>query len=75
MKSLSVREMRSAIRRLDEILARNGEMILTRRGRPVARLLPLRANRAVPSHKDLREKMPKLVRGSEVLVREDRDAR
>jgi prevent-host-death family protein len=40
MRSLSVREMRAALPRLEQLLAEEGEVVITRNGRPVARVLP-----------------------------------
>ena len=75
MKSLSIREVRSEIPRLEEILADEGELVITRRGRPIARLLPARAGAKRPSHAALRSRMKRLTEGSETLVRQDRDER
>lgn len=74
MKNITVRETRQGLSRLEELLA-DGEVTITRRGKPVARLLPIRGSRPIPSHKQLRECMPLLKRGSERLLREERDAR
>ncbi|TRZ97978.1 MAG: type II toxin-antitoxin system Phd/YefM family antitoxin [Deltaproteobacteria bacterium] len=74
MKSITVRETRQGLSRLEELLA-DGEVTITRRGKPVARLLPIGGRRPIPSHKDLRECTPRLRRGSERLQREERDAR
>lgn len=74
MKSITVRETRQELSRLEELLA-EGEVTITRRGKPVARLLPIGGSRPVPSHKDLRDCIPRLRRGSERLQREERDAR
>ena len=75
MRMLTVREMRAALPKLERLLRQEGECVITRRGRPIARLLPAEAQRPVPSHADLRSQMPRLEVGSEVLIREDRDAR
>ena len=75
MKTLSIREMRSALTRVDQLLARQGELVITRRGRPVARVLPMPSGRAMPSNRDLRAKMSRMSVPSEVLIREDRDSR
>ncbi len=75
MKNLGIREMRTALSRLDEIVGREGEIVVTRRGRALARVLPMRPRRAFPSHADLRARVPRLAVGSEVLIREDRDSR
>ncbi len=75
MKTLTIREMRAALTKIDELLAKEGEILITRRGRAVARLVPARAKRQPPSHADLRRALPRLAVGSETLVRQDRDAR
>lgn len=74
MRSITVRETRRGLSRLEELLS-EGEVTITRRGKPVARLLPMGEKRSIPSHKDLRESMPRLRRGSERIQREERDAR
>ncbi|HVR27907.1 MAG TPA: hypothetical protein VMS86_00105, partial [Thermoanaerobaculia bacterium] len=74
MKELSIREMRAVLGRLDDLLDQEGEIVLTRRGRRVARILPIRARRQLPSHRDLRQRMPVLTSSAE-LVRVDRNAR
>ena len=75
MKSLTIRQFRGALAHLDEVVAKEGEILVTRRGRPLARLIPVRPARAMPSHADLRARMPRLPVSSEVLVRQDRDGR
>ena len=75
MKSLSIREVRSEIPRLEEILASEGELVITRGGRPIARLLPARTQDKRRSHAALRSRMKRLTEGSEALVRQDRDER
>jgi hypothetical protein len=49
--------------------------VITRRGEAIARVSQIGKNRAIPSHRNLREGMPRLRKGSEKMVREDRDAR
>jgi len=75
MRSLSVREMRTALPKLEQLLESEGEILITRRGKPIARLLPSATAQEVPARADLRSRMPRLEIGSEVLIREDRDAR
>ncbi|MSP60592.1 MAG: type II toxin-antitoxin system Phd/YefM family antitoxin [Myxococcales bacterium] len=75
MKTLTIRDAREALTHLDELLAREGELTITRRGEPIARLLPVGSPRPIPSHRALRASMPRLRRPSERLVREDRDGR
>jgi prevent-host-death family protein len=75
MRKLSVREARQALSHLDRLLAGEDELIITRHGRPVAKLVGLERRQPIPSHRDLRSSMPKVSEGSETVVREDRDAR
>ena len=75
MLQIGIRQMRAALSRLDELLAREGEIAITRRGKVIGRLLPPLIDAAPPSHADLRAAMPRLEVGSEVLVRHDREER
>lgn len=75
MKKLSIREVREALAQLDELITREGEVVIMRRGRPIARLLPIRAKRPMPTHADLRASMPRLKKGSEQYIRAERDER
>lgn len=75
MKRLSVREVRAELTSLDKLLGREGEVLITRRGKAIARLLPVRSAKTIPSHAALRASMPRLRTGSERLVRTDRDER
>ena len=73
MKSLSIREVRKELAQLDDLVSREGEVVVTRRGQPIARLLPLRSKQRMPSHADLRMSMPRLKIGSEKHIRIERD--
>jgi len=75
MRTLSVREARQALSHLDRLLIQENELIITRHGKPVAKLVRVQARRPIPSHRDLRNSMPKMAEGSEMAVRHDRDAR
>jgi prevent-host-death family protein len=75
MKTLSIREARAALSRVDDILAEEGEVLITRRGKAVARLLPVRPRKPVPSHAELRASMRPLSVPSEVYIRAERDER
>lgn len=78
MKNLNIREIRQELAHLDELLAREGEVILTRHGKPIARVLPIVQESGtlhLPSLKWLRDKMTPQEAGSEGFIREDRDAR
>ena len=37
MKNLSIREFRKELAQLDELVSREGEVVVTRHGRPIAR--------------------------------------
>ena len=75
MKELSIREIRQDLPHIDELLATEGEVIVTRRGKPVARLLPVSPQRKIRSMTAFRATMTFQEIPSEVLIREDRDAR
>ena len=75
MKKLTIREARQALSHLDQILATEGEVTITKRGRAIARVVRFDRGISIPSHRDLREKMERMKKGSEKLLREDRDAR
>lgn len=75
MKELNVREMRAAIGRLDELVDAAGELVVNRRGRPIARILPVEGTRQRPDHADLRERMAQLPTSSAALIRAERDER
>jgi len=75
MKQLTIREARQALSHLDRLLAVEGELTITRRGELIARIFPVRQNRPIPSHRDLRESMPRMRKGSEKLIRQDRNGR
>ena len=78
MKTLGVREMRASYGALESALKEEGEVILTHHGKPFARVLPYEepvSPKRMPSNAALRAKMPFQTIPSEVLIREDRDAR
>jgi antitoxin (DNA-binding transcriptional repressor) of toxin-antitoxin stability system len=75
MKSVSVREMRAKLSKLEDVLASAGEVTITRRGKAIARILPMPGQVAIPTHDDLRARMPKLKIGSEVALRQERNER
>ena len=75
MREFSIREMRENLGSLDRLVQTEGELIVTRRGIPIARVLPVKGSNPRPSHAELRSAMPKLKTPSETLVRNDRDRR
>jgi antitoxin (DNA-binding transcriptional repressor) of toxin-antitoxin stability system len=75
MKKLTIREARQSLSHLDRLLSAEGEVMITRRGEAVARLTQVGKKRPIPSHRDLRRRMALMRKGSEKVVREDRDLR
>jgi antitoxin (DNA-binding transcriptional repressor) of toxin-antitoxin stability system len=75
MKKLSVREVRRSLSFLDRLLADEGEVTITRRGEAIARLVQIGRKRPIPSHRDLRERMARMRKASERIIREERDSR
>jgi len=75
MKTLNIRETRKALSQLDRLLDEEGELTITRRGEPIARIVHANGKRSMPSHRDLRESMPRFLKGSEKIVRADRNSR
>jgi prevent-host-death family protein len=75
MRKLSIREMRERLGSLDRLVQNEGELLVTRRGVPIARVLPVKGTQRRPSHAELRSAMPKLKTPSEKIVRDDRDQR
>jgi antitoxin (DNA-binding transcriptional repressor) of toxin-antitoxin stability system len=76
MKFLGVREMRAGYDVLQETLAKEGEVILTRHGKPFARVLPYgEAQRRMPSLKAFRSRQKVQEIPSSVGIRKERDER
>ncbi len=76
MRQVTVREMRELLPTIEAALKADGEIVLTRRGRPIARLVALNPEQPTRlSNADLRAMMPLQTVPSEVLIREDRDSR
>ena len=75
MRSLSIREVRAALANIEEIVQKEGALLITRHGKPVARIVPVERPRRPPSHKTLRDSMPMMKVSSAELIRADRDAR
>jgi len=75
MKRLSIRDVRRELSQIDELIRREGELLITRRGRPIARILPIKSEQMPQSHAALRATMRRLQTGSEVIVRGERDER
>ncbi|OGW52295.1 MAG: hypothetical protein A2Y81_04325 [Nitrospirae bacterium RBG_13_43_8] len=75
MKKLSIREARQSLSHLDRLLAVEEEVMITRRGDPIAKVVQVGRKRPIPSHRDLRDGMKRMHKGSETVLRKDRDER
>ena len=74
MKTLSIREMRASLAQLDKLVNAERELVVTRHGKAIARIVPVEARRQMTPRANLRRSMPQ-VSASEDLVRQDRDGR
>ena len=74
MREMSVRQLREALPSLEQIVEQEGELLLTRHGHPVAKVVSLHPCREVPTHADLRASMAYSAVGSEALIRAERDS-
>ena len=76
MREATIRQVRELLPHLEEALQDAGEIVVTRRGQAIARLLPLRPSPVLrPSNAEFRARMPRQTIPSEVLIRQDRDER
>ena len=75
MKKLNIRQARQAFSSLERILELEGEVMITRRGDPIAKVVQVGRKRPIPSHRDLRDGMKRMQKGSQTLLRKDRDER
>jgi prevent-host-death family protein len=73
VRTLSVRELREALSTIDQLVRDEGEVVVTRHGHPLVKLVPVRAPQVAPSHAELRAGMPHMAVASEELVRADRE--
>lgn len=76
MREATIRQVRELLPHLEEALQEAGEIVVTRRGQAIAKLVPLQPRQVLrPSNADFRARMPRQTIPSEVLVRQDRDER
>lgn len=75
MKTITIREAREGLSHPEQMFADDDEVLVVCRGEPVARILPASPKRKVRSLAAFRATMPYQETPSEVLIREDRDAR
>lgn len=75
MRTMTIRKIRESIGQLEEIVSESGEIVITKRGAPIARIIPIAGARIRPSHADLRQRIPPLATPSSELIRAERDER
>ncbi len=75
MKELSIRDMRNALAHIDTLVNAAGELIITRHGTAIARILPIFGRQRRPDHRALHQLTKQLTLPSEKMIREDRDER
>lgn len=75
MRPITVQELWASLGRLEHLLREEGELIVTRNGEAVVRVLPIEERRVRPDHKDLRDRNARFDVTSQVLVGEERDER
>lgn len=75
MKTITVREAREGLSHPELLFADNDEVIVTRRGEPVARLLPITKRPRLGTLKEFLNQQPMQAVPSEVLLDQDRKDR
>jgi len=75
MKTINVRELRSAIPHLVETLEAEHELLLVSNGEAIARILPVAPRPRLQSLKWLRDQVGATQPDSTPLIREERDRR
>ncbi len=78
MKTVSVREARQQIGSLLDAVKAGEKVVITRRGKPVAKLIviePEESNLRFPDRSKFREQISTSQKTSDVLIREMRDER
>ncbi len=77
MKKAGIREARQNISELIEAVRRGREILITDRGKPVARLVPVEKSnaRAFPGRETFRRSMPTLNPPLSLAISEDREDR
>lgn len=75
MRYLNIREMRSLLGKLDELVEEQQELIITRNKKEIARVLPIQVKKKRPTHAQLRQLTQRGEISSAELIRQDRDER
>jgi antitoxin (DNA-binding transcriptional repressor) of toxin-antitoxin stability system len=75
MRYLNIREMRSLLGELGELVEEQQELIITRNKKEIARILPVLTKRKRPSHAQLRQLTQPGEISSTAMIRQDRNER
>lgn len=75
MRYINIREMRSLLGKLEEIVEEQHELIITRNKKEIARVLPIQINKKRATHAKLRQLTQHSELSSSELIRQDRDER
>lgn len=75
MQTISIRDIRNALGHLDTLLNEAGELIITRHGEAIARILPIEGKRSRPTHQELQRLTKELSVSSEKMIRGMRNER
>lgn len=75
MKTLTIREAREGLSHPEQMFADNDEVIVTRRGEPIARILPVAPKPGLRSLKDFLISQPMQNVPSEAILAEEREDR
>lgn len=75
MRTAGVREARQDLTNLLDDVRKGREVVITDRGRPVARLVPVKSRKRFPDLSSVRRKMPPLDAPLSQAVIDDRDDR
>lgn len=75
MKTITIREAREGLSHPEQMFADNDEVIVTRHGEPVARILPIRPQPRLRSLREFLASQPMQTVPSETIVAEDREDR
>lgn len=75
MQTLNIREVRGVLGHLETLLDVSGEIIITKRGEAIARIIPIQGKQKRPAHEELHRLTKKLKTPSEKLLRDLRDER
>ena len=75
MQHLNIREMRSVLGKLEQLVEEQKELVITRNKQEIARILPMQSKKQRPTHIQLRQLTDANPVSVTELIRLDRDGR